>query len=246
MKIKRRIFQGDSLSLLLFVLVMIPLTLMFSETKACYEVKKGVTKINQLLFMNDQTLFAKDEGQIVITVRIFSEDIKMELGLPKCGVLIIKKEKVIKSEGISMPDQYVITNIDRVRSKYLRISETDGEKHEEMKGQIKKEYIRRVGNMLKSELIRRNIISAIISRAVLFVRYGARKWRKLETINWARAEPEELDRKKRKLMTMHGVQHPKENVERLQLQRSGRGRDLIGLKDFVKVDRIALRSTSVL
>ena len=40
-KIRRGIFQGDSLSPLLFVLVMIPLTLVLRQTKTSYELKKG-------------------------------------------------------------------------------------------------------------------------------------------------------------------------------------------------------------
>ena len=84
-KIKRGIFQGDSLSPLLFVLVMIPLTLVLRQTKASYELKKGGKKINHLLFMDDLKLFAKNEDQIdnfVNTLIIFSEDNKMELGSP--------------------------------------------------------------------------------------------------------------------------------------------------------------------
>ena len=116
--------------------------------------------------MDDLKLFAKIEDQIdrlVNTVGIFSEDIKMEFVLPKCGVLIMKGGKVAKSEGISMLDGY----------KYLGILEADGVKHEEMKDQIKKEYIRRVRNILKSKLNGGNIILAINSRAVSIVRYGA-------------------------------------------------------------------------
>ena len=73
-KIRRGIFQGDSLSPLLFVLVMIPLTLVLRQTKASYELKKGGKKINHLLFMDDLKLFAKNEDQIdnlVNTVIIF-------------------------------------------------------------------------------------------------------------------------------------------------------------------------------
>ena len=112
-KIRRGIFQGDSLSPLLFVLVMIPLTLMLRQTKASYEVKKGVKKINHLLFMDDLKFFSKNEYQTdssVNTVRISSEDIKMEFGLLKCGALNMKRRKVVKSEGISMPNIKMMKN----------------------------------------------------------------------------------------------------------------------------------------
>ena len=123
-KIRRGIFQGDSLSPLLFVLVMIPLTLVLRQTKASYELKKGGKKINHLLFMDDLKLFVKNEDQIdslVNTVKIFSEDIKMEFGLPKCGVLIMKRGKVVKNEGISIPDGKMVKNIEEGGCKYLGI-----------------------------------------------------------------------------------------------------------------------------
>ena len=65
--------------------------------------------------MDNLKLFAKNKYQIdnlVNTGRIFSEDIKMEFGLPKCGVLIMKRGKVVKSEGISMPDRKMMKNIE--------------------------------------------------------------------------------------------------------------------------------------
>ena len=93
-KIRRGIIQGNSLSPLLYALMMIPLTLVLRQTKAAYELKKGGKKINHLPFMDDLKLFEKNEDQIdnlVYTVRIFPEDMKMEFGLPKCGVLIMKR-----------------------------------------------------------------------------------------------------------------------------------------------------------
>ena len=36
----------------------------------------------------------------------------MEFGLAKCGVLIMKRGKVIKNEGISMPDGKMMKNIE--------------------------------------------------------------------------------------------------------------------------------------
>ena len=90
--------------------------------------------------------------------------------------------------------------------------EADGVKHEEMKDQIKKEYIRRVRNILTSKLNGGNIVSAINSRAVSIVRYGE------EIISWTKMELGELDWRTKKLMTMYGEHHPKANVDRLYLQ----------------------------
>ena len=75
---------------------MILLTLVLRQAKASYKVKKGGKKINQLLFMDDLKLFAKNKGQVDSLVNmkiIFSKDIKMEFELPKCRVLIMKRRK---------------------------------------------------------------------------------------------------------------------------------------------------------
>ena len=154
----------------------------------------------------------------------------MEFRLPKCEVLIMKRGKVVKSEGISMPDGKMMKNIEEGGYKYLGILEADGVKHEEMKDQIKEEYIRRVRNILKSKLNGGNIILAINSRAVSIVRYGA------GIISWTKMELEELDRRTRKLMTMYGAHHPKADVDRLYLQRCEGGRGLLGLEDCVQVE----------
>ena len=55
--------------------------------------------------MDDLKQFTKNEDRmdsLVNTVKKFSEDIKIKFGLPQYGVLIMKREKVVKSEGISM------------------------------------------------------------------------------------------------------------------------------------------------
>ena len=70
----------------------------------------------------------------------------------------MKRGKVAKSERLSMPDRKAIKNVEEGGYKYLGIWETDGVKHEEMKGQIKKVYIKRVGDILKSKLNAGNII----------------------------------------------------------------------------------------
>ena len=80
-RIRRGIFQGDSLSPLLFVLVLILLTIILGKMKAGYQVGTQRSSINHLLFMDDLKLYAKNEKQLdslVNTIQIFSLDIGME------------------------------------------------------------------------------------------------------------------------------------------------------------------------
>ena len=57
--------------------------------------------------MNDLKLYAKSGEQtntLVRTVYVFSTDIGMESGVKKCGILAMKRGKIVKSEGIKLPD----------------------------------------------------------------------------------------------------------------------------------------------
>ena len=63
-KVKRGFFQDDCLSPLLFVLCMIPLSLVLRKAKAYYEWGKKQCRINHLLFMDDLKLFGKTQDQI--------------------------------------------------------------------------------------------------------------------------------------------------------------------------------------
>ena len=52
-EIKQCIFQGDSLSRLVFVLALTPLSLILRKAKTAYEFSESKEKINHLLFMDD-------------------------------------------------------------------------------------------------------------------------------------------------------------------------------------------------
>ena len=59
--IKQGIFWGDSLSTLLFVLCLIPLTLILHKSEIAYQFSSSKEKINHLLSMDDLKLYAKNE-----------------------------------------------------------------------------------------------------------------------------------------------------------------------------------------
>ena len=76
-EVKRGIFQGDSQSPLLFVLSMIPLSLILRKVNASYDWGGKEYKLNHLLFMDDLKLFGKNEHHIdllVSTYQAFSTD----------------------------------------------------------------------------------------------------------------------------------------------------------------------------
>ena len=144
--VKRGIFQGDSLSPLLFVLSMVPLSLILKKVNACYKWGKKEYKLNHLLFMDDLKLYAKSEEQtntLVRTVYVFSTDIGMEFGIKKCGILTMNRGKILKSEGIKLPDGEMMKQVEQEGYTYLGIIELDKIKETEMKEKITKEYKRR-------------------------------------------------------------------------------------------------------
>ena len=97
--IRRGIFQGDSLSPLLFVICMIPLTMVLRKVNFHLELGEKVKKLSHLLFMDNLKLFAKSCEQIdslVTTVQMFGRDIEMEFGINKCGAVILQRGKSVK------------------------------------------------------------------------------------------------------------------------------------------------------
>ena len=79
--------------------------MMLHKVKAGYEMS-GKVKINHLLYMDDLKLYGKNKEQIeslVNTVQLLSDDIGMKFGVAKCGMLVLKRGKVVESEGIVLP-----------------------------------------------------------------------------------------------------------------------------------------------
>jgi len=73
----------------LFVLCVVPLTLLLRKVKFHYEFGDKTTRMNHLLFMDDLKLFGKSHSQIDSLVN--TVDIGMEFGIKMCGVLVLKR-----------------------------------------------------------------------------------------------------------------------------------------------------------
>ena len=103
------------LSPLVFVLGLIPSSLILRKAKAANEFSESKEKINHLSFLDDLKLHSQSDKRLdslVQTVCVFSEDIGMEFGIEKCVMLVMEKGKIVKSVGIELPDGKVIKSLE--------------------------------------------------------------------------------------------------------------------------------------
>ena len=239
--IKRGIFQGDSLSPLLFIVSMLPLTFLLNREKnnVGYRLGNFGDIINHLFFMDDLKLYARSEvglKQLVDIVYAFSSDIGMRFGIDKCASLRIEAGVKKASEGIELPNGEVISEVEDVGYKYLGVLQECDVKHREMKKLISSEYLKRVKAVARSKLYSNNLFRAFNSWAVSVVRYSA------GVVDWRVHELKEMDVKTRKILTMNGIFHKKGNVDRLYLKRCDGGRGLISVEDCVRMEEANLRN----
>ena len=64
---------------------------------------------------------------------LFSEDIGAEFGLKKCAVVVLKRGKTVRFDGIQLPNEEIMRGVDENGYTYLGILELDGIKEQEMK-----------------------------------------------------------------------------------------------------------------
>ena len=157
MNINRGIFQGDSLSPLIFVISLIPLTLVLRRMKQRCSFRKSMSKFNHLLFMDELKLYGSNQNEIdslVRTVEIMAKDKSMKFGIDKCGVLAMKRGEKVECNGIELENGEEIGQIGEEGYKSLGILE---------KG---KEYFKRLRATLKSKLNAKHVFQAIKTWAV--------------------------------------------------------------------------------
>ena len=234
-QIKRGIFQGDSLSPLLFILALNPLSSMINKLQNGYRINartdKTVKQITHLFYMDDLKLFASNKREStrqMEVVKEFSLDIHMEFGLEKCAFLALRKGRKVDSENIIV-DQTIIKQLEQDSTyKYLGIEESEKIEHKLMKEKITKEYLKRVKLILKSELYARNKVEAIMSLAIPVFAYS------IGTIDWYQEELNQLDIKTRKMLNAHRMIYKNQFLSRMYVDRSEGGLGLTEMDNIYK------------
>ena len=96
-----------------------------------------------------------------------------------------------------------------------------------MKEKIKNEYLRRARKLLETKLYSRNLFKGINTWAVTLGRYLG------VFSKWTGEELKQMDLRTRKLMTMHKVLHPRDEVDRLYVSRRLGERGLASIEGSV-------------
>ena len=228
-RIRRGIFQGDALSPLLFCLALNPLSEVLKKVGNEYTLANG-SKINHLLYMDDLKLYSKKEAEInslIHTTKTFSNDIKMKFGFQKCARLIINRGKVKDTQGLQI-EEGIIHDTSKDGYKYLGIPQHRSNIEHEAKEKAKKEYKKRLRQILKSRLNAKYKIDAINIYAIPVISYTG------GIVKWTVQEMEELNRKTRKMINMYKGLHPRSDVDRLYLPRRLGGRGLKNIRDVLE------------
>ncbi|KAF2892636.1 hypothetical protein ILUMI_13535 [Ignelater luminosus] len=142
--------------------------------------------------MDDLKIFGKNEQELkkeMKVIQTYSTDIGMEIGLKKCVKVTFKREERVKSEGIEMEDSDLIKELGENETyKYLDINKTRGIDETQVKDRLRREYIRRLRKVLKSELNSRNKMLVIGEIAVPVLQYS------FGVVNWKIKKLENIDR----------------------------------------------------
>ena len=226
-RIQRGIFQGDSLSPLLFIIALNPLSLLLN--RRCQGYKLNSIFVTHILYLDDLKAFSDSYANLKVIANVieqFTSDIGMELGLKKCKVINLVKGKHTKLGGIQLSSGGIMEELEGHEVyKYLGVEELEGMSHEEMKVKVWKSAKVKLRKILETELNSRNIIQAINESVLPVVSYS------FGIVNWLEADIKGIDINIRKMLNMYKMLELKSDTDRLYLSRKKGGRGLISVWD---------------
>ena len=147
----------------------------------------------------------------------FSDHFGMVFGLNMWAVLVLKKGKMVRTEGFELPVGKRMKEVNLDGYKYLGVLRFDPIMNREMKEKVKSEYIRSPKRLLRSQLNGINVIAGMNVWAVGCIRYGA------GMLRWTKEE-------------LNGSLHLRRNVGRLNLARKEGRKGLISCEECKYVE----------
>ena len=234
----RGILQGDTLSLILFVLSVNPLPFLLRNHEG-YKIKNiKKNNITNLFFVDDLKLYAQNiekMKKILEIVTTFSQDVGMSFGISKCAYQCIERGKQKLQNQPLEVNSLIMQEIEEGdQYKYLGMDESVGIIGPLNKQRVVKEYKARVKKIWNSELNATNKAIAHNAFAVPIITPT------IGILNWTKKEICDLDVTTRKIVTMAGAFHAASDIDRLYIQRSKGGRGLRSIEDMYEIRTVGM------
>lgn len=227
--LKRGIFQGDSLSVLLFVISIIPVSWCLNHECSKLTMPELPKFTNHLLYMDDLKVYAPSrkalEDTLKVVVRV-STSIGMELGIDKCAQAHIVNGKLVKEDQEETPTDLGIKTLSAGECyKYLGKMQLFGHgDSDETAKEVENVFLSKAREILKLGMNSRNTTAAWNSGIVSGLRYF------LSSLTWSRSYVDRtLERSFRKVLSSQGYHYRVDSIERLHMQRKDGGRGVKSL-----------------
>ena len=228
------IFQGDSLSPVLFCISYIFVSIIIRNLRIGYipgvPGKRVASKMrSHIIFMDDFKAFSSniESFKKILTTSIdILKEVGLEVGYDKCAVMKVERGKVVQMDGIKISLDNIIEEVKMDKGyPYLGILELLDPCHDKTKNTMK-ELVTKISNVVwSSKLSERNKVSAHNMFVVSKLTYT------FGIINWTQNELDELDCMVRKVAAEHGSLNKHSNCQRLYLKRKDGGRGLLNIHD---------------
>jgi len=152
----------------------------------------------------------------------------MTINVTKSAMLLVKRGQVVSPEVYSLSNVGSRPYVDVSEGyKYLGVFQDVLFNDPKVKQTVLSEYWYRFRRVLSSHLNGYYKIIALNSYALPVIRYSA------GIIKWSQSELDDIDRKSKKLLTIHKGFHPKADIHRLYLPRKVGGRGLLMLSRWL-------------
>ena len=232
------IFQGDTLSVLLFVLCLNPLSFLLQKLKGYSYGKSRNYTLTHNFFVDDLKLYASSisilKKQLDLVTK-FSKDIGMKFGQEKCAYIKIEKGKNTTTSAIEINDLKIKLIQEGESYRYLGQDENVAYEGTINKERVTNEYLSRVKKIWSSELSAYNKTIAHNSFATPVITPT------IGILDWTIQEIKDIDIKTRKILSVTGNFHPNSDIDRLYIGRNLGGRGLRSCQRLFESRIIALK-----
>ena len=224
---QRGLFQGDSMSPLLYCLCIAPLSHALETESVGYNCK-FCSPVTHTLFMDDLKVYSRsrrDLDQALGVVKRVSGAVGMKMGLRKCAVAEFHGSKTISAEGFEVPSAGGVIQALKEDQlyKYLGIRQRLRPDPTPIKDCLKRTFVARLRKIWKSSLSAKNKAHCTNSWAVSIFRYF------FSVLPWSKAELKRLDCVVRRHMRYSKSHQACAAPERVVLPRRRGGRGIQGI-----------------